>query len=102
MPDASSFAAPPVARAAVRALKTSQIRAVANAGMGDPDVLPFWFGEPDIVTPAYIRAAAEASLARGETHYTENLGIPALRAAIAAYVGALHGPVDAGRVAATA
>jgi len=102
MPDASSFAAPPIARAAVRALRTSQIRAVANAGMGDPAVLPFWFGEPDIVTPAYIRAAAEASLARGETYYTENLGIPALREGIASYVGGLHGAVDPGRVAATA
>jgi aspartate/methionine/tyrosine aminotransferase len=102
MPDASSFPTPAVARTAVRALGASQIRAVANAGMGDPDVLPFWFGEPDIVTPAFIRAAAEASLARGETYYTQNLGIPALREGIAAYVSRLHGGVDAARIAATA
>ena len=51
------------ARGAVRALVASQIREVANAGMGDPDILPFWFGEPDEVTPAYIRDAAVASLA---------------------------------------
>lgn len=102
MPDALPLHEPPIARAAVRTLGASQIRAVANVGMGDPAVLPFWFGEPDIVTPAYIRAAAEASLARGETHYTENLGIPALREGIAAYVGRLHGAVDPGRIAATA
>jgi len=102
MPDTSPFHESPVARAAVRTLRASQIRAVANVGMGDPSVLPFWFGEPDVVTPAFIRAAAEASLARGETYYTENLGIPALREGIAAYVGRLHGAVDPGRVAATA
>src|SRR5207237_10327798 len=107
MPDASAiaptvFAPGPVARPAVRALGASQIRAVANAGMGDPDVLPFWFGEPDVVTPAFIRSAAEASLARGETYYTQNLGIPALREGIAEYVSGLHGRVDAARIAATA
>ncbi len=50
------------ARDAVRALIASQIREVANAGLGEPDILPFWFGEPDEVTPAYIREAAVASL----------------------------------------
>ena len=58
MPDASAPPAPPFARPAVRALEASQIRAVANAGIGDPDVLAFWFGEPDAVTPHFIRAAA--------------------------------------------
>ena len=77
-----------VRAAAVRALAPSLIREVANAGMGEPDVLPFWFGEPDEVTPAFIRDAGAASLARGETFYTQNLGIPPLREAIAAYVDA--------------
>ena len=49
--------------------------------MGDPDILAFWFGEPDEVTPAYIRDAAIASLAAGETFYTQNFGIPELREA---------------------
>jgi hypothetical protein len=36
---------PPLrARAAVRALRASKIREVANAGMGRSDVLAFWFG----------------------------------------------------------
>ena len=51
--------------------------------MHDPDVLAFWFGEPDQVTPAFIRDAATASLARGETFYSQNFGIPELRGAIA-------------------
>jgi aspartate/methionine/tyrosine aminotransferase len=76
MPDASWPFESAAARPAVRALESSQIRAVANAGIGDPDVLPFWFGEPDDVTPQFIRAAAIAALERGETFYTQNFGIP--------------------------
>ena len=90
------------ARPAIRALVASKIREVANAGMGDPDVLPFWFGEPDEVTPAYIREAAIASLDAGETFYSANFGIPELREAIAAYVSRLHRPVPSANVAVTA
>lgn len=90
------------ARAAVRALAASQIREVANEGMGDPDVLPFWFGEPDEVTPAFIRDAGAASLARGETFYTQNLGIPPLRRALATYVSGLHRPTAEANIAVTA
>jgi aspartate/methionine/tyrosine aminotransferase len=96
-PDSASSA-----RAAVRALAASRIREVANAGMGDPDVLPFWFGEPDEVTPAFIRDEAAASLARGETFYTHNLGIPELREAIAAYVSRLHRATSPDAIAVTA
>src|SRR5438034_4296138 len=90
------------ARPAVGALVASQIREVANAGMGDPDILTFWFGEPDEVTPAYIREAAVASLGAGETFYTQNFGIPELRSAIAGYVSRLHRPVAVDNVAVTA
>jgi aspartate/methionine/tyrosine aminotransferase len=91
----------PCARRVVRDLVASQIREVANAGMSEPDVLPFWFGEPDEVTPEYIRNAAVASLAAGETFYTQNLGLPELRASIAGYVSSRHRPVAAGNVAVT-
>ena len=90
------------ARPAVRALVASQIREVANEGMGDPDILPFWFGEPDEVTPAFIRDAGVASLARGETFYTQNFGIPPLRSALAAYVTGLHRATTEGHIAVTA
>jgi aspartate/methionine/tyrosine aminotransferase len=90
------------ARDVVRTLVASQIREVANAGLGEPDILPFWFGEPDEVTPAYIREAAVASLGAGETFYTLNFGIPELRAALAAYVSRLHGPIAVENVAVTA
>ena len=89
------------ARSIVRELRASKIREVANAAMGDPDVLPFWFGEPDEVTPDFIRAAAIEALNAGDTFYTHNLGIPPLRTAIATYVSRLHRPVGTERVAVT-
>ncbi|RDJ97861.1 pyridoxal phosphate-dependent aminotransferase [Paraburkholderia lacunae] len=91
----------PNARDAVRALRPSQIREVANAGFGVPDVLPFWFGESDRVSPAFIRDAASAALAAGATFYTHNLGIAPLRAALADYVSELHGPTSCDNVAVT-
>ena len=54
-------------RQAVLNLEESRIREVANAGMGRDDVLAFWFGESDEVTPDFIRQAAIESLQRGET-----------------------------------
>ena len=98
----SAHSTAPGARAAVRALMASQIREVANAGLGEAGVLPFWFGEPDEVTPAYICDAAAQSLARGETFYSQNFGIPELREAIAGYVTRLHRPMSADRIAVTA
>ncbi|HEX3382658.1 MAG TPA: pyridoxal phosphate-dependent aminotransferase [Paraburkholderia sp.] len=91
----------PNARDAVRALRPSQIREVANAGFGVNDVLPFWFGESDRVTPAFIRDAASAALAAGATFYTHNLGIAPLRAALAGYVSELHGATSPEQVAVT-
>ena len=89
------------AREAVRNLNVSQIREVANAGMGRADLLAFWFGEPDRVTPEYIRQAATEALDAGETFYTENLGIPPLREAIARYVNGMHGQTSAENIAVT-
>lgn len=40
-------------------------------------------GRPDFDTPAHIKAAAVEALGRGEVHYTQNAGLPALREAIA-------------------
>ena len=91
----------PNARDAVRALRPSQIREVANAGFGVENVLPFWFGESDRVTPAFIRDAASVALAAGATFYTHNLGIAPLRAALARYVSELHGATSADHVAVT-
>ncbi len=88
-------------RPAIEALPGSKIREVADAGLGRSDVLPFWFGESDEVTPEPIRQAAAESLARGETFYSHNLGLPELREGIARYGSGLHGPIAPERIAVT-
>jgi aspartate/methionine/tyrosine aminotransferase len=70
--------------------------------MDRTDIAAFWFGESDLPTPDFIREAAVRALEGAETFYTQNLGRPALREAIAAYAGGLHGrAVEAARVAVT-
>jgi aspartate/methionine/tyrosine aminotransferase len=89
-------------RPAVVALPQSKIAEVSAVGLGDPAIVPLWFGEGDLPTPAFICDAAVASLRRGETFYTHKRGIPELRQAIAEYLSRLHAkPVGAGRVAVT-
>jgi len=88
-------------RQAIERLQGSLIREIANAGMGRADVLAFWFGESDEVTPELIRRAAIESLERGETFYSQNLGLPELRDSLARYTSSLHPPVDAGRIVVT-
>ncbi len=89
------------ARPAVRALRASKIREVANAGIGHEDIAAFWFGEPDEVTPDFIRQAAVDALNAGDTFYTHNLGIPELRQAVAGYLTRLHRVTEAEEVAIT-
>jgi aspartate/methionine/tyrosine aminotransferase len=91
----------PFLRQRVLDLEESRIREVANAGMGRPDVLAFWFGESDEVTPEVVRQAAIESLHRGETFYAHNLGLPELRQAVAGYMSGLHGLVGMDRIAIT-
>ena len=81
----------PIARPEVLALRTSEIRTVANAGMARGDILAFWFGESDQPTPAFIREAAAQALLDGKTFYTHNLGRPDLREALSSYLTRLHG-----------
>jgi aspartate aminotransferase len=78
------------ARAEVLALRASQIRDVANAGLGRADVLPFWFGESDLPTPMFIREAAARAVLEGQTFYTHNLGRADLRQSLSGYLTRLH------------
>jgi aspartate/methionine/tyrosine aminotransferase len=89
-------------RTIIQSLEESKIREVANVGMGRSDVLAFWFGESDEVTPAFIREAAMQSLQAGDTFYAHNLGLPALREAVAQYLSRLHPAVATERIAITA
>jgi aspartate/methionine/tyrosine aminotransferase len=89
-------------RDAVRHLETSRIAQISALGLGDPAVIPLWYGEGDLPTPGFIADAATAALAAGHTFYTHKAGLPELRAAIAAYLGALHArPVPAERILVT-
>ena len=81
---------PPI-RAALEAIESSRIREVSDIGMAMAGVTPLWFGESDIATPDFVRAAAAASLAGGETFYSSNAGIVELRRALARYESGLRG-----------
>ncbi|MBV9521884.1 MAG: pyridoxal phosphate-dependent aminotransferase [Alphaproteobacteria bacterium] len=89
-------------RPAIETLPASKIGEVAAVGFGDPAIVPLWFGESDLPTPAFICDAAAEALRRGETFYTFKRGLPSLREAIAHYASRLHArPVSAERVVVT-
>jgi len=89
-------------RQAILDLQASRIRDVANAGLGRSDVLAFWFGESDEVSPEFIRQAAIDSLQKGETFYAHNLGLPELRQAISTEMQLRHGAgIGVDRIAVT-
>jgi aspartate/methionine/tyrosine aminotransferase len=78
-------------------LSETGIAEVAMSVFGDPDVVPLWFGEGDLVTPDFVRDAAAKGLQAGETFYTWQRGTPELRAALSAYTERLYRircPVD--------
>ena len=78
-------------RKEIEELELSGISKVAMGALGDPDVIPLWFGESDIVTPAFIRDAAKAALDEGQTFYSFSRGTPALRAGLKTYLDRLYG-----------
>ncbi len=86
-------------RDAIRDLAVSRIAEISALGMGDPAVIPLWYGEGDLPTPDFIGAAATAALKAGHTFYTYKAGLPELRSAVADYLTGLHArPTGAERV----
>jgi aspartate aminotransferase len=75
----------------IGSMSDTPITEVAMTVFGDPDVVPLWFGEGDLVTPDFVREAAAQGLAAGETFYTWQRGIPELRRALADYTARLYG-----------
>jgi aspartate/methionine/tyrosine aminotransferase len=69
----------------------SRIRELAGMAMGMDGVLKLYFGESNLPTPDYIKAAAQKAMADGYTFYTENAGLPSLRRALARYYERMHG-----------
>jgi aspartate aminotransferase len=90
-------------RASIAALEPQRISDVSRLALGDPRVIPLWYGESDLTTPEFIRRAAKEAIDRGETFYTHKRGIPDLRQAIADYTTGLYGKqVDVDRITVTA
>ncbi|RAZ87459.1 aspartate aminotransferase [Mesorhizobium hawassense] len=72
-------------RTEARAAPESGIVAVVNHGRLREGLIPLWAGEGDLPTPSFISDAAAKGLADGETFYTWQKGIPALRQALSRY-----------------
>src|SRR3954471_3524830 len=67
----------------------SGIRAVMDLAWSLPGpIIGLHVGEPSFATPQHVLDGARAALDRADTRYSPNQGIPALREAIAAKVGA--------------
>lgn len=93
MQDQTRFVAPGIAASlsgATAGMPDTPIAEVSMSVFGDPDVVPLWFGESDLVTPDFVRDAAATGLQAGETFYTWQRGIPELRDALAAYTERLY------------
>ncbi len=67
-------------------LKPSGIRKFFDLTYTMEDVVSLGIGEPDFITPWHIRDAGIYSLEKGNTMYTPNPGLPALRQAISDYL----------------
>ena len=70
----------------VAELPKSGIRKFFDLVAQRKDVISLGIGEPDFDTPWHISRAAVTCLEEGGTHYTSNLGTPALREAISRYL----------------
>jgi len=89
-------------RPSILAMPDSPIIDVWRMGFGRSDIIGLWAGESDLPTPQRFADAAAQALAEGQTFYTQNRGIPALREAIANYYQRLCGvDVADARIAAT-
>ncbi len=90
-------------RPQIQDLVTDNIAELAARARSLGDVVPLWFGEGDLVTPAFIRDAAKKALDDGRTFYVPSMnGTPGLAAALEAYQTRLHGrPIGQDRTTVT-
>ncbi len=72
-------------------LPKSGIRKFFDIVAQSKDIVSLGVGEPDFDTPWHISRAAVTCLENGGTHYTSNLGTPALRQAICRYLARRFG-----------
>ena len=72
-------------RSAISGMENQRIGEVSRLAIGAPDIIPLWFGEPDLGTPGFVRDAAIAAIDAGHTRYVNKRGVPPLRDAIRDY-----------------
>ena len=75
----------------VSALPESGIRRFFDVVASMDDVISLGVGEPDFVTPWPVREAAIRSIEDGQTHYTSNFGLAALRERLALHLQRRYG-----------
>ena len=79
-------------RAQIRDLHTETIANLAMRAREIGDVIALWYGEGDMVTPAFIRDAAKQAFDDGLTFYIPNMrGYEPLIEALSEYQSRLHG-----------
>jgi aspartate/methionine/tyrosine aminotransferase len=70
-------------------IPVENISSLAKGALGDPGVIPLWFGEGDLPAPGFIGEAMARAVAEGHVFYTHQNGIPQLREALAEYLTGL-------------
>lgn len=79
-------------RSQIRDLVTENIALLAVRAREIGDVIPLWYGEGDMTTPAFIRDATKKALDDGLTFYVPDMrGYAPLNQALSAYQSGLHG-----------
>ncbi len=78
-------------RARVASISLENISNIAKQAF-DPNsgILPLWFGEGDLATPAFVGDAVHQAIRDGHTFYAHQNGIPLLREALTDYYNDLY------------
>ncbi len=77
------------ARAQIRDISLENIASLAGGRLGDPSVIPLWFGEGDLQAPDLVGEAMRRAVSEGHVFYAQQNGVPRLREVLAAYLTGL-------------
>lgn len=79
-------------RPQIQDLEIENIASLAHRARALGGVIPLWYGESDLVTPAFVRDATKAALDAGQTFYVPDMrGTAELVEALSQYQSRLHG-----------